>query len=138
MRTKIIFSTAIAACSLIATATSFAQMAAPEGVKTTKVGDAMVFVDSKGMTLYTYDRDTTADKSSCNDRCATAWPPLVAGADAMKMGSWSVVTRDDGTKQWAYKGKPLYTYAKDTAPGDAKGDGVGPQGTHIWHVAKAE
>ncbi|MGE0661043.1 MAG: hypothetical protein AB7F36_16095, partial [Reyranellaceae bacterium] len=47
-------------------------------------------------------------------------------------GDWSVVTRDDGAKQWAYKGKPLYTWVKDARPGDTTGDGV----NNVWHVAK--
>ena len=134
MRTKAIFASVLS-LSLLMGALAFAQM--EPAVKTAKIGGQNVFVDSKGMTLYTYDRDTTPDKSVCNDRCAMVWPPFMAGAEAMTMGSWSVVTRDDGTKQWAYNGKPVYTYSKDAAPGDAKGDGLGPQGTHVWHVAKA-
>lgn len=39
-------------------------------------------------------------------------------------GDYSVVTRDDGSTQWAYKGRPLYTWVKDTKPGDTSGDGV--------------
>ena len=133
MRTKVMFATAVTL--LMVAAISFAQM--EPDVKAVKIGDQKVFVDSKGMTLYTYDRDTTPNKSSCNGRCAMTWPPLAAGSDAMTMGSWSVVTRDDGSKQWAYDGKPVYTYSKDAAPGDAKGDGLGPQGAHVWHVVKA-
>ena len=110
---------------------------APDGIKTTRIGDAFVFVNANGMTLYTYDRDTEAGKSSCNEKCAMAWPPLTPGADAKEMGSWTVINRDDGTKQWAYRGKPVYTYAKDAAPGDDKGDGLGPDGTHVWHEIKA-
>ena len=49
-------------------------------------------------------------------------------------GDWSVVTRDDGTKQWALKGKPLYTYAKDARPGDGSGNGV----DGAWHIALAK
>jgi predicted lipoprotein with Yx(FWY)xxD motif len=56
----------------------------------------------------------------------------MAGADAKATGDWSVVTRDDGTKQWAYNGKPLYLWVKDQKPGDRTGDGV--QG--VWRVAK--
>jgi predicted lipoprotein with Yx(FWY)xxD motif len=44
---------------------------------------------------------------------------------------WSIVTRDDGGKQWAYKGKPLYAWSKDAKPGDVTGDGV----NNVWHIA---
>jgi predicted lipoprotein with Yx(FWY)xxD motif len=84
-----------------------------------------------GMTLYTFDKDS-AGKSVCNGACATNWPPLMAGAGATPSGAWSVVTRDDGTKQWAYKGKPLYTWAKDQKPGDKTGNGFA---NNSWHTA---
>lgn len=89
-----------------------------------------ILTDAKGMTLYTFDRDT-ATKSNCNGQCAVNWPPLMAST-AGAAGDWSVVTRDDGAKQWAYKGKPLYTWVKDARPGDTTGDGV----NNVWHVAK--
>jgi predicted lipoprotein with Yx(FWY)xxD motif len=92
-----------------------------------------VLVDVKGMTLYTFDKDpANAGKSVCVDQCAKAWPPLAAASDAKAMGSYTVITRDDGTKQWAYKGKPLYTWVKDTKPGDKTGDGF----RNIWRVAR--
>ena len=56
----------------------------------------------------------------------------MASADAKASGDWSVVTRDDGAKQWAYKGKPLYTWSKDAKPGDKTGDNV----NSVWHTAK--
>ncbi len=87
-------------------------------------------VDAKGMTLYTFDRDA-GGKSACNGPCATNWPPLMATGDAKPMGDWTIVTRDDGSKMWAYKGKPVYTWAKDTKPGDKTGDGV----NSVWHTA---
>lgn len=86
-----------------------------------------------GMTLYTFDRDPAdASRSVCNGQCATNWPPLMADPAAQKSGDWSVVTRDDGSRQWAYKGKPLYLWVKDTKPGDRTGDGV----NGVWQVAK--
>jgi predicted lipoprotein with Yx(FWY)xxD motif len=96
----------------------------------TKAADG-TWTDAKGMTLYTFDKDG-GGKSACNGPCATNWPPLMAAADAKAAGDWTVVTRDDGSKQWAYKGKPLYTWAKDTKPGDKTGDNVG----NAWHTAK--
>ena len=106
---------------------AFAQPTAPTSADTPK-GKSLV--DVNGMTLYTFDRDAKG-KSNCNGACATNWPPLMAGADAKASGDWTVVTRDDGGKQWAYKGKPLYEFAKDTKPGDVTGDGV----NSVWHIA---
>jgi predicted lipoprotein with Yx(FWY)xxD motif len=88
-------------------------------------------VDHEGMTLYTFDKDS-AGKSACNDQCAVNWPPLAADADSSAEGKWTVVTRDDKTRQWAYDGKPLYTFKSDKKAGDVAGDGKGG----VWHVAK--
>ena len=92
-----------------------------------------VLTGSNGMTLYTFDKDAAGSgKSVCNGPCATNWPPLMAGGSATASGEYSVVTRDDGAKQWAYKGKPLYFWIKDQKPGDRSGDGV----NNVWRVAK--
>lgn len=102
------------------------------GAAPAKVADG-VFVGPNGMTLYTFDRDAAGSgKSVCNGPCATNWPPLMAGAAASTSGDWSVVTRDDGAKQWAYKGKPVYFWAKDQKPGDRTGDGF----NKVWQLAK--
>ncbi len=96
------------------------------------VSDGML-TGSNGMTLYTFDRDAAGSgKSVCNDTCAKNWPPLMAKADEMAAGDYTVITRDDGGKQWAYKGKPLYYWIKDQKPGDKTGDGV----NNVWHIAK--
>jgi predicted lipoprotein with Yx(FWY)xxD motif len=93
---------------------------------------AGVFVGANGMTLYTFDRDAAGSgKSVCNGPCATNWPPLMAAADAKADGDWSVVTRDDGARQWAYKGKPVYYWSKDQKPGDRTGEGF----NGVWHTA---
>ena len=97
-----------------------AAWASPPGV-TEKDGS---FISPDGKPLYTFANDRTAGKSACNNACANAWPPLAAAAGAADDGDWTVVSRDDGSKQWAYKGKPLYTYRAD-APGKAA-SGVGP------------
>jgi len=101
--------------------------------KTGSTGLGPVLVDAKGMTLYTFDRDTAPGKSACNGPCATNWPPLMAAAESKPMGDWTVIARDDGSKQWAYKGKPLYAWSKDTKPGDTTGDGFL---NGAWHAAK--
>ncbi len=90
-----------------------------------------VLTDAKGMTLYTFDRDPRG-KSACSGQCATNSPPLIAAAAAKPAGDYSLVKRDDGTKQWAYKGKPLYLWATDEKPGDRTGDGF----NNVWRVAK--
>lgn len=90
-------------------------------------------VGANGMTLYTFDKDTAGNgKSVCNGGCATNWPPFMAAEGDKAAGDFTVVTRDDGKKQWAAKGWPLYYWAKDTKPGDKTGDGV--NGT--WKTAK--
>lgn len=92
-----------------------------------------VLVDTAGMTLYTFDKDMAGSgKSVCNGPCATLWPPAMAAADAKPEGELTVITRDDGAKQWAYRGKPIYTYAGDKKAGDISGDNF----KDIWHVIK--
>lgn len=71
---------------------------------------------ANGYTVYASDADTT-NKSNCNDKCAQQFIPVLApeiGAPPRK--DWSVVKRTTGEKQWAYRGKPLYTFIGDTAP----------------------
>lgn len=101
--------------------------------KVEKTPQGNIYTNSKGMTLYTFDKDE-AGKSTCYGECATNWHPLKAGAKAKADGKWTVVDRTDGTKMWAYDGKPVYTYAKDKKRGQMTGDGVGG----AWHAAKAE
>lgn len=92
-----------------------------------------VLVGTNGMTLYTFDKDAAGSgKSVCNGPCAQNWPALTAAADAAANGDWAVITRDDGSKQWAYKGKPVYFWVKDQKPGDRTGDGF----NGVWHLAK--
>jgi predicted lipoprotein with Yx(FWY)xxD motif len=109
------------------TLAALAQTAPPISADTVK-GKALV--DINGMTLYIFDRDGKG-KSNCNGQCAVTWLPLIADTDAQAGGSFSFINRDDGRKQWAYKGKPLYTFAKDKKPGDASGEGI----NNVWHLA---
>ncbi len=117
------------AAAVVSLTAGFALAQEPAKTASTAKGEALV--DAKGMTLYTFDRDS-AGKSACNGPCATNWPPLMAAADAKAMGDWTTIKRDDGKMQWAYKGKPLYTWVKDTKAGDVTGDGV----NGVWHIAK--
>ena len=100
--------------------------------KTAQTAVGPVLADSRGMTLYMFDKDA-ADKSNCNGPCATNWPPLTAAADAKPSGDWTLVTRADGKMQWAYKGHPLYDWSKDQKPGDTTGDGFL---NGAWHAAR--
>ncbi len=108
---------------------AFAQMAP------TKTGDSAkgkVLTSANGMTLYTFDKDS-GGKSACNGACTGNWPPLMADASAKPMGDYTIIARDDGTKQWAYKGHPLYNWKNDKAPGDITGDGFL---NGVWHIAQ--
>lgn len=87
--------------------------------------------DPAGMSLYVFDRDTTG-VSNCTGACLVAWPAYTSGATAQGTlpTNVSLITRPDGSKQFAWMGKPLYYYANDAKPGDVTGDGVGG----IWHL----
>jgi len=113
---------------LLALALNVASAAGPPSVAQTAKGPALA--DAKGMTLYTFDKDSEG-KSACTGKCAENWPPLAADSTGAPPAGYSVITRDDGQKQWAYKGKPLYGWVKDTKPGDTTGDGVNGS----WHIA---
>ena len=126
---KLLMPVSLAAMLLATGFSAFAQSAP------TKTGDSAkgkVLTDTKGMTLYTFDKDA-GGKSACNGPCAANWPPLMASADAKPAGAYAVITRDDGGKQWAYKGKPLYTWSKDQKSGDITGDGFL---NGAWHIAQ--
>lgn len=124
MKTRFISTLAIC---LIAVVSTFAH--ADMAVK----GPAGVMVNNAGLTVYTFDKDVAGSgKSSCNGPCIALWPAVVADADAKPAGDMTLVTRDDGSKQWAYKGKPLHLYSADTKPGDKMGDNF----KDVWHVIK--
>jgi predicted lipoprotein with Yx(FWY)xxD motif len=122
---------AIAIAALAAGSVTAALAEGPAKTMDTSAGK--VYVDAKGMTLYTFDKDAKG-KSNCYDKCALAWPPYKAAADAKAEGEWSVVKRKDGSPMWAYEGKPVYTFVDDKKAGDVMGDGKGG----AWHVVKAD
>ena len=105
---------------------------APAKVILTKQGPKLV--DLKGMTLYTYERDTTGKTSNCNGKCAESWLPLAATAEAKPIGDFTVINREDGSKMWAYRYRPLYTSPADKAPGDANGNAT----TLQWRIARPD
>jgi len=89
-----------------------------------------ILVNGAGMSIYTFDKDVAGSgQSSCNGACAKMWPPVPLTVEWIE-SPYSIVTRDDGSKQLAYKGRPLYLYAKDAKPGDRKGDKM----NGVWHV----
>ena len=93
-----------------------------------------VLAGKNDMTLYIFTKDAAGSgKSVCNGMCATNWPPLLVEGSPAISGDYSVITRDDGKKQLAYKGMPLYFYAKDSKPGDKIGDG---RSEGAWRVIK--
>src|ERR1700742_4919860 len=77
-----------------------------------------VLADPKGMTLYYFDKDDSGNKSNCNGKCNERWIPLVATGDAQAIGDFTLITRNDGSKMWAYRYRPLYTSQQDKAPGE--------------------
>jgi predicted lipoprotein with Yx(FWY)xxD motif len=101
--------------------------------KTMKTSAGEVLTDAKGMTLYTFDKDTEG-KSNCSGECAEYWPPAMASASDKATGDLSIIKRADGSMQWADDGKPLYTYVDDKKPGDVMGDNK----NGVWHIVKEE
>ena len=123
--------------TILAAGSLLLMLSACAGMPGTPAAPAMVsdgvLTGSNGMTLYTFDKDAAGSgKSICNGPCAANWPPLLVADGESASSDYSVVMRDDGRKQWAYKGKPLYYWAKDAKSGDRTGDGV----KGVWHLAK--
>lgn len=116
-------------CALMCAAAAALAQSAPANVGDTAKGKALT--DAKGMTLYTYDRDS-AGKSNCSGVCLSNWPAFEAAADAKPAADWTVIERADGKRQWAYKGQALYRWKDDKKPGDATGDGV----NNVWRIAR--
>ena len=94
--------------------------------------NGLMLVDAKGMTLYYFDRDDSGDKSTCDGKCTERWIPLAAPGNAQAKGDFTVITRNDGTKMWAYRYRPLYTSHDDHAPGETHGVDL----ETLWHVAR--
>jgi predicted lipoprotein with Yx(FWY)xxD motif len=120
-----------------------------------------VFATNSGLTLYAWYMDKgTPGKSNCtstryttqNGRlmgifplpasstrktCADKWPPFIAAADAKAEGDWSLIARGDGSRQWAYQGRPLYTSLKDHKPGDVNAVSISERLRTGWVPAMA-
>ena len=116
---------ALAACS--------SNPAKPQVADThTRAADG-VLIGPNGKTLYVYSKDVVGSgASACYDQCAKNWPPLAVAPTAKPAGDYSILIRQDGARQWAYKGAPLYYFVKDTKAGDKTGEGVGG----VWKAAR--
>ena len=114
---------ALAACFILVTTSLAARGAEPVLSPDGRV------VSPAGSTLYSFDMDTPGE-SRCGRVCLMVWPPLTADADAREHDPFTLVEREDGTRQWAYRGKPLYRYIGDRERGEAAGEGLGG----AWHT----
>jgi predicted lipoprotein with Yx(FWY)xxD motif len=107
--------------------------AGSNALKSAKIGGKGVLTNARGFTVYWFAPDTSTT-SNCNGSCATYWPPVkgpaVAGAGVT--GKLGTIKRADGSEQATYNGHPLYTYVGDTAPGQAKGNGLNLSGG-LWY-----
>src|SRR5580700_5807079 len=126
----------LAACSSSATSSasdSSSPAAATAGsLKTATIGGATVLTNANGFTLYSFAPDTPT-KSNCNGTCAQNWPPVAGPATASGVtGTFGTIKRSDGSVQATFDGHPLYAFAGDTAPGQAKGNGLNAAGG-LWH-----
>jgi predicted lipoprotein with Yx(FWY)xxD motif len=97
-----------------------------------KTRKGTVLADARGMTLYYFDRDDSGNKSNCEGKCREKWLPLAADKTAQASGDFTVILRNDGSRMWAYRYRPLYTSNDDKAPGDT--NGFDPQ--NLWHIAR--
>jgi predicted lipoprotein with Yx(FWY)xxD motif len=114
------------------TGTSTPAAATTGNLKTTTIGGATVLTNAKGFTLYSFAPDTPTT-SNCNGACAQFWPPVKGPATASGIkGTFGTIKRSDGSTQATFDGHPLYTFAADTAPGQAKGNGLNEEGG-VWH-----
>jgi predicted lipoprotein with Yx(FWY)xxD motif len=113
--------------------TSRAPAATATSLLARTIGANRVLTNAAGLTLYWFVPDTSTT-SKCSGSCATYWPPVKGPATAGSgvTGTLGFITRSDGSEQATYDGHPLYTYAGDTAPGQAKGNGLNASGG-IWH-----
>ena len=130
-------STSSGTSSAAAPASSAPAAASSSTLKTATIGGVTVLTNAKGFTLYWFAPDTPTT-SKCNGSCAAYWPPVKgpATAGAGVTGKLATIKRSDGSVQATYNGHPLYTYVADTAPGQAKGNGLNLSGG-VWHEVTA-
>jgi predicted lipoprotein with Yx(FWY)xxD motif len=118
----------------VARFTPATSMSLPDGIDARIVYSyqAVALTSASGRTLYAFDGDVKSDNQMCTaSGCSTRWTPIAAPALAIAIEDFSVVTRADGSLQWAYKKKPLYVYNGDLLAGDVNGANVDKR----WTVA---
>ncbi len=103
--------------------TVFAPLDLPPDIILQTVGAARVFATYSNHTLYTLTQDRPG-KSTCEDACVKKWQPFLGGEMSQPRGEWTLATRADKTRQWVFRGKPLYTFAGDRKNGDVKGNNL--------------
>ena len=102
-------------------ARSLAELIPSVQIRDTSIGP--VLADERGFTLYTYERDPVG-LSTCYGECAKLWPPFRPPSKSVdETGNFTIQVRQDGTLQWAYKHKPLYSWSGERKVGDVLGDG---------------
>jgi predicted lipoprotein with Yx(FWY)xxD motif len=132
---------AAAVCLLVNPAAGHTTTVTPGVVGTGTSSLGRILVDSRGRTLYLFEKDKNG-KSACSGSCATAWPPVLtsgkpsatAGVKASLLGT---TRRADGRLQVTYNGHPLYTFVKDTKKGQANGENVDAFGAEWYAVSAA-
>jgi predicted lipoprotein with Yx(FWY)xxD motif len=102
----------------------------PDGIKVVATASGMVLANAQGLSLYTFDNDTTSS-STCYTLCANTWHAILAAEPALS-APFGVSVRTDGSRQITFHGHPLYHFAGDVAPGDTFGDNLGL----VWHLAR--
>ena len=118
-----------------APASTSAPAAAAPDLKVADSTAGRIVVDGKGMSVYYYTKDVKdSGTSTCTGGCIAAWPPVLAAADKPTVdgvtGTVGTITTPEGKKQLTVNGMPVYSFAKDAAAGDIRGQGVGS----VWYL----
>jgi predicted lipoprotein with Yx(FWY)xxD motif len=91
------------------------------GLRAIDAAAGLVLIDRRGSPLYAFAGDAWADKSAClSETCPRRWKPLTAPQLGQPVGEFSVVSHN-GIHQWAYQGRPLFTFEGDLDPGEVAG-----------------
>jgi predicted lipoprotein with Yx(FWY)xxD motif len=122
----------LAVGALFVAQAAYAKAKWPADIAVQKTDAGTFITNTFGFTLYTYDGDASSPgRSTCKDACAKAWPPHLASPNAKADGDWSLIKRETGELQWAFRGLPLYSNIRDVRPGTTVGDGE----ESVWRVA---
>lgn len=103
----------------------------PAGIQVVQSRLGKVLADAQGRTLYIFERETSG-VPLCEGECARLWPPLLSDGSSPMATPFFVVPREDGSRQWAWNGRPLYRWIGDAEAGDVTGDGM----NGVWHAVR--